>query len=78
MTFESHKRYLVTGAGGFIGTALCEQLQAQGQRVRALLRRSAVGPWDEAAECDLGAEPLPHGLMDGIDGVFHLAGMAHV
>lgn len=70
--------YLVTGAGGFVGTALCRRLRADGHRVRALLRRPADGPWDEVLTCDLGTDPLPAGLMDGIDGVFHLAGVAHV
>jgi UDP-glucose 4-epimerase len=74
----SGSRYLVTGAGGFVGTALCRRLQADGQRVRALLRRPADGPWDEAHACELGTDPLPPGLMHGIDGVFHLAGIAHV
>ena len=78
MTPDTHKHYLVTGAGGFIGAALCARLQRQGHRVRALLRRPAIGPWDEAMVCDLGAEMLPPGLMDGVDGVFHLAGIAHV
>ncbi|WP_295884172.1 NAD-dependent epimerase/dehydratase family protein, partial [uncultured Thiohalocapsa sp.] len=70
--------YLVTGAGGFVGTALCRRLRADGHRVRALLRQPADGPWDERLTCDLGTDPLPVGLMDGIDGVFHLAGIAHV
>jgi nucleoside-diphosphate-sugar epimerase len=70
--------YLVTGAGGFVGTALCRRLRADGHRVRALLRRPAAGPWDEAYSCELGTDPLPPGLMDGIVGVFHLAGIAHV
>jgi UDP-glucose 4-epimerase len=74
----SGSRYLVTGAGGFVGTALCRRLQADGHRVRALLRRPADGPWDEAHACELGTDPLPPGLMHGIDGVFHLAGIAHV
>ncbi len=72
------RRYLVTGASGFIGRALCRRLQAEGHRVRALLRRTVLGPWSEMAGCDLTGEVLPPGLMDGVDGVFHLAGVAHV
>jgi len=72
------QRYLVTGANGFIGRALCHRMQAEGRRVRALLRQPCAGPWDEVIQCDLAAEPLPPELMDGVDGVFHLAGIAHV
>lgn len=71
-------RYLVTGATGFIGQALCTALKARGASVRALARRPTSGPWDECLRCDLAKEPLPEGLMRGIDGVFHLAGIAHV
>jgi len=78
MTGTGDKHYLITGAGGFVGTALCRRLRADGHRVRALLRQPADGPWDERLTCDLGTDPLPVGLMDGIDGVFHLAGIAHV
>jgi nucleoside-diphosphate-sugar epimerase len=70
--------YLVTGAAGFVGIALCRRLRADGHRVRALLRQPADGPWDDALRCDLGIDPLPTGLMDGVDGVFHLANIAHV
>jgi len=68
---------LVTGAGGFIGPSLCRHLRADGWRVRALLRRPGTGPWDEAVTLDLGRQPIPAGLMDGVDCVFHLAGKAH-
>jgi nucleoside-diphosphate-sugar epimerase len=70
--------YLVTGAGGFVGSALCRFLQGRGCGVRALLRRPAEGPWDERVVCDLSAEGLPAGVTDGVDGVFHLAGIAHL
>jgi nucleoside-diphosphate-sugar epimerase len=74
----SPRRYLLTGASGFIGTALCRFLREQGHSVRALVRRPGKGPWDESLLCDLAVDELPAGLMDGIDGVFHLAGIAHV
>jgi nucleoside-diphosphate-sugar epimerase len=70
--------YLVTGAGGFIGKALCRFLQERGASVRALLRRSGEYVGDESVICDLSEKNLPSSLMDGIDGVFHLAGIAHV
>lgn len=70
-------RYLVTGANGFVGRRLCERLQAQGDAVRALLRRPLDGPWHEHAIWDLGSAAPPAGLTDGIDGIYHLAGIAH-
>jgi nucleoside-diphosphate-sugar epimerase len=72
------RQYLVTGASGFVGRELCRQLAADGHRVCALLRRPASGPWQAHHCCDLSCEPLPDGLFDGIDGIFHLAGIAHV
>lgn len=71
------KRYLVTGASGFIGKALCQYLQSRGDIVCAMLRKSMDGPWDEIVICDLVDTHLPKGMFNGIDGVFHLAGIAH-
>ena len=68
---------LVTGAAGFIGLHVCRRLKDRGIRVRALLRTASSGPWDESAFCRLGQDSLPQGLMDGVDTVFHLAGVAH-
>ena len=71
-------RFLVTGAQGFIGSTLCHSLQAQGDAVRAVIRRPGAGPWDQSVTCDLGNDALPTSVMEGVDGVFHLAGIAHV
>jgi len=68
---------LVTGAAGFIGPGLCRRLRADGWRVRALVRRPAAGPWDEAVTLDLGRQRLPPRLLADIDCIFHLAGKAH-
>ncbi|HYN77503.1 MAG TPA: NAD-dependent epimerase/dehydratase family protein [Lamprocystis sp. (in: g-proteobacteria)] len=67
----------MTGASGFIGSALCQRLKEDGWRVRALMRRPAQGPWDESFLVDLGREPVPLQLLAGVDCVFHLAGKAH-
>ena len=72
-------RILVTGAGGFIGAALCPALAARGHGVVAGLRRAASGP--------VAGEPLVLGdispgtdwraALRGIDIVIHLAQRAH-
>jgi UDP-glucose 4-epimerase len=73
------KRCFVTGASGFIGKALCAQLQAQGVFVRACLRTPITGPWDEVVIGDLHdtTSPAWQGAMQGCDTVFHFAGIAH-
>lgn len=35
------------------------------------------GPWTKIFCCEIGKDPLPDGLMEGVDGVFHLANVAH-
>jgi len=70
-------RFLVTGANGFIGRRLCEYLQSQEHEVRAVLRQFESGPWDTALCCDFEDQVLPDDLMQGVDGVFHLANEAH-
>lgn len=69
--------YLVTGAAGFIGTALCRKLQHSGHRVRAILHHTASGPWNESYTLDICRDPLPPSCMDGVEGIFHCAGAAH-
>jgi nucleoside-diphosphate-sugar epimerase len=72
---------LVTGAGGFLGLYIVEQLVARGDRVRALCRRPH-------ADLDrLGVETVRADLRDadeaaaacgGIHTVFHVAGVAGI
>lgn len=73
------KRCLVTGASGFIGRTLCLRLQEQGVWVRALLRKTQYGSWNDAILYDFHdtGKRLPSQLMENIDTVFHLAGIAH-
>lgn len=74
------KHCLVTGASGFVGQKMCAQLKKHNVQIRALFRNPAQGFWDEMVLSDfsnLTQKPLPADLMQGIDTVFHLAGINH-
>lgn len=67
---------LVTGSGGFIGSHLVERLAAGGARVRCLVRSPRRAT--EAVECVCGDYTTGAGLreaVEGVDVVFHLAGV---
>ncbi|HOT43494.1 MAG TPA: NAD-dependent epimerase/dehydratase family protein [Spirochaetota bacterium] len=70
---------LVTGATGFIGSVLAEELMARGHGVRALAFpeekvSELVNRGAEICRGDLTAPESLRGLCDGVDTVFHLAG----
>lgn len=73
-------RILVTGAGGFIGRALCPALAAAGHQVIAGLRRPP-DPAPPGAEPRVIGDIVPGrrwgGELDGGDVVIHLAQRAH-
>jgi nucleoside-diphosphate-sugar epimerase len=77
-------KYVVTGAGGFIGSQLAEKLLEAGHEVvavdcftdyydPALKEENAAGL--DVVRVDLADEDLD---LDGVDGVFHLAGQPGV
>ena len=76
-------RILVTGANGFVGTALCRHLRESGYSVTGAVRTPAIGA--DAAACgpemrvigDIGADPPWHEVLPGAEVVIHLAALVH-
>lgn len=73
-------KVLVTGASGFLGSHIAEQLANDGHQVRVLLRRSSSReflqgfPHEEAIGDIADADSLP-AAVEGIEGVAHAAGL---
>ncbi|MFW6198355.1 MAG: TIGR01777 family oxidoreductase [Acidobacteriota bacterium] len=72
-------RILVTGASGFIGTALCHRLDEAGHEVAALSRdperaRRELPVLDAAFAWQATQEEAPAEAFAGVDAVVHLAG----
>ncbi|HYD52307.1 MAG TPA: TIGR01777 family oxidoreductase [Gemmatimonadaceae bacterium] len=66
-------RVLVSGATGFIGSALVRRLRDEGVAVRRLTRRAPEPGWDDARWDPEGQALDPRALAD-VDAVVHLAG----
>ncbi|MCE9556781.1 MAG: NAD-dependent epimerase/dehydratase family protein [Planctomycetes bacterium] len=72
-------KVLVTGAGGFIGSHVVEQLLTRGDAVRCLVRARSPRPWLEGCDVEFSEgditqpETLPSAVA-GCDVVIHLAG----
>ncbi|MEZ6023915.1 MAG: NAD-dependent epimerase/dehydratase family protein [Hyphomonadaceae bacterium] len=72
----SLQRILITGASGFIGTALVRSLLGVGADVRAARRGSPVDTSDVQVG-DLGPATDWRAALEGVATVIHLAGPAH-
>ncbi|HYS85767.1 MAG TPA: NAD-dependent epimerase/dehydratase family protein [Bradyrhizobium sp.] len=75
-------RVLVTGASGFIGTALCRELLRRGHSVIAIARRASSLDAEPVnlrriAILDIAGEFDRRALLEDVDVVVHLATIAH-
>lgn len=69
---------LVSGATGFIGRELCEQLTVRGNKVVALSKSGGTLPNGQPTiACDLSTEVPDNSVWQDVDVCFHLAGIAH-
>jgi len=69
---------LITGANGFVGSALRERLVALGANVRAAVRQPSYGHGDVVVMGNIDAHTDWHSALQGIDCVVHLAARAHI
>ena len=78
-------KILITGAAGFVGTALCRHLYYQGSALRVLVRRDGTPLPEDLLDClddvvgveDFLDETSWENLLVGVDRVVHLAARAH-
>ncbi len=74
-------RFLVTGANGFVGHALCDALLQQGHDVRGAVRHSDVildSGISRVVVGDIDNQTDWSAALDGVDVIIHLAARVHV
>lgn len=72
-------KVLVTGGGGFLGSAICRQLASRGDRVIAYQRSTAPGlekAGVEVAQGDINDAGALNSALKGVDAVIHTAAKA--
>lgn len=73
---------LVTGANGFVGKALCEDLLTRGYLVRGAVRRELAlcseCDYDQVSMGEIDTDSDWSSALAGIDSVVHLAGRVHL
>jgi UDP-glucose 4-epimerase len=75
---DTPRRAVVTGASGFIGTALLRYLRAGGWTVVAVDRRASPDPEQSIRQLDVAQAGALDGLLDDRTVIFHLAASADV
>src|SRR4051812_43030746 len=71
----------ITGASGFLGSAILSLAAKRGVPVRALVRRPMQQSFPSLVRpivCDITDRNSLRGALDGVDCVIHTAGLAHV
>lgn len=73
-------KFLITGASGFVGRALCNELTTQGQYVKAVVRSRelSINYVKLQTIATLGQNFDGSEMLQGIDSVIHLAARVHI
>lgn len=75
---HAQQRWLITGANGFVGSAVCRTLTDQDITVLPVVRRPQV-TWPQVLVVeDIGPETRWDGHLEGIDVVVHAAARVHI